>query len=111
MEAVSKKYKDKLAEIKMAVSGSELLNVYLDTEEETDYKALLEAFEPAIADLHKEVINKDPMQILDFEKHLLNDEFEGLFLPRILGYSVLRGEIDNAFKFRFSQDHFRDIFY
>jgi len=109
MEALNKQYKDKLEALKTAVSESELLQVYLDTEEEADYKALQEAFEPALDDLHAEIANADPMQLIDFEKQLLDDKLEGLFLPRILGYSVLRGDIDENIQYRFSQNHFRDI--
>lgn len=109
MEALNKQYEEKLESLKQAVSDSELLQVYLDTEEEDDYKALLDAFEPEIADLHAEIANADPMQLIDFEKQLLDDRLEGLFLPRILGYSVLRGDVDEKIQYRFSQDHFKDV--
>jgi hypothetical protein len=109
MEALNKQYQDKLESIKSAVSESDLLQTYLDTEEEADYKALLDAFEPALADLHVEIANADPLQIIDFEKQLLDDQLEGLFLPRILGYSVLRGDIDENIQYRYAQDHFREI--
>ena len=39
----------------------------------------------------------------------MEDGFEGLFLPRILGYNVLRGEIDDNYKYRKPQDHFKKI--
>ena len=49
------------------------------------------------------------MQLIDFEKQLLDDKLEGLFLPRILGYSVLRGDIDENVQYKFAQEHFREI--
>jgi len=109
MEALDKIYKDKLDEIKVMIQESDLLETYLDTEEEEDYKALQDAFEPVIEDLHNEISTSNPMQLIDFEKHLLVDELEGLFLPRILGYSVLRGDVDDKCKYKFSQDHYKDI--
>lgn len=109
MEALDKIYKEKLDEIKTLIQESELLETYLDSEEEDDFKAMQEAFEPVIEDLHNEIATSNPMQLIDFEKHLLVDELEGLFLPRILGYSVLRGDVDDKCKYKFAQDHFRDI--
>jgi hypothetical protein len=109
MEALHKKYKDRIEELKKMVVESELLETYLDTEEEEVYKQMQEAFEPAINDLHVEVANADPMQLEDFENHMLDEGFEGLFLPRILGYSVLRGDIDNNYKYKNSQEHFKNI--
>ncbi len=109
MEALDKIYKDKLEDIIQLIQESELLETYLDSEEEEDYKALQEAFEPVIEDLHNEISTSNPMQLIDFEKRLLVDELEGLFLPRILGYSVLRGDVDEKCKYKFAQDHFKDI--
>lgn len=109
MEAIKKQYKKQLDALKDSISESELLQVYLDTEEESDYKAMQEAFEPVLAELHAEIANADPLQLIDFEKQLLDDKLEGMFLPRILGYSVLRGDIDENFRYKYSQEHFRDI--
>ena len=33
------------------------------------------------------------------ETVLLEPEFEGMYLPKILGYSVLRGEVDKQYKY------------
>ena len=109
MEALNKTYEDQLETIIQAVSESELLEAYLDSEEESDYKALQEAFEPALAELHALVAHANPMQLIDFEKRLLDDRLEGLFLPRILGYSVLRGDTDEKCRYKYAQDHFRDV--
>ena len=109
MEALNKLYTEQLEAIKQAVSESEVLEQYLDTEEEEDYKALQEAFEPAISDLHASIANADPMQLLDFESQLLDERLEGLFLPRILGYSVLRGDIDEKCRYKYAQEHFKEI--
>ncbi|MEM1214252.1 MAG: hypothetical protein AAGJ82_01110, partial [Bacteroidota bacterium] len=40
---------------------------------------------------------------------LLDPAFEGLFLPRILGFSVLRGTINARYKYIRPQDHFQAI--
>jgi len=49
------------------------------------------------------------LQLVNFERQLFNEGFEGLYLPRVLGYSVLRGEINDRVKYIRPQDHFRDI--
>ena len=49
------------------------------------------------------------MQIKALENVLLNPYFEGLFLPRILGYSVLRGEVNDDLKYTRPQEDFKNI--
>lgn len=109
MIALEKQYTDILDQIKNAIQSSEILAQYLEEEDEEMYKALQDTFEPAIDSLHTSVADHHPLQLESLEKALLDSEFEGLFLPRILGYSVLRGEIDDNYKFRKPQQHFRDI--
>lgn len=109
MEALSTDYKNHLEQLKLALVHSEILTQYLDTEEAQDYKTLYETFEPHILELYELVANKNPMQIIALEKELLDEAFEGVFLPRILGFSVLRPEIDDQYKFRKPQEHFKDI--
>jgi hypothetical protein len=109
MLELSDKYITKLQQIAEDIQNSEALTLYTDTEEEAEYKALCDAFEPAIAKLHATIATTDPLQLIHCEQILLNDYFEGLFLPRILGYSVLRGQINNQFKYNRPQNHFKDI--
>jgi hypothetical protein len=109
MEELSQKYKTELENIKEDIQSSETLELYLDNEDSETYKELVAIFEPVIEELHNEVANKYPLQQVAFEKELLDPGFEGLFLPRILGYAVLRGEIDDQFKYKFPQEHFKDI--
>ncbi len=109
MVAVEKKYEDILDQIKNGIQSSEILAQYLEDEDEEIYKTLQDTFEPSIEELYNSVADHHPLQLESLEKALLDDSFEGLFLPRILGYSVLRGEIDENFKFRKPQQHFRDI--
>ena len=92
-----------------AIQQSEELKKYLEDEEEEDYRAFQAKHEKAIADLHNEVVRIDPLQLFELEERLLDPVFEGLFLPRILGYAVLRGEIDDQFKYRRPQMHFQKI--
>ena len=40
---------------------------------------------------------------------MLDENLEGLFLPRILGYSVLRGELNSQYKYTYPQEHFKEI--
>jgi len=50
-----------------------------------------------------------PLQLMALEKALLADELEGLYMPKITGYSVLRGEANERLKYRKPQDHFKDV--
>ena len=102
-------YINKLQAIAEEIQNSDLLAQYLETEEEAEYKAVCDAFEPSISKIHAEVAAKDPLQIIHLEQILLNDNFEGLFLPRILGFSIMRGEINSQCKYIRPQNHFKDI--
>ena len=106
---LDKKYMDKLDTIAAAASSSEEYQKYLEEEEEEDYIAMRDIYEPQIAALYTEVANEEPLQILAFEQYLLDQKFEGMFLPRILGYSVLRGVRNEIYKYKRPQNHFRDI--
>ena len=109
MKALDKKYQTQLDEIANAIQNSEELKQYLEEEEEEFYQALRDNNEPAILKLYEEVALNDPLQILSFEKEIMKESFEGLFLPRILGYSVLRGVINNNYKYIRPQAHFEEI--
>ncbi len=109
METLSKDYKKELDSIKEELLNSDELSTYLDTEEEEDYKELQTKFEPKLEGLHAKVADKDPLQMISLEKEMLNEDLEGLFLPRILGYSVLRGELNEHYKYKYAQHHFNDI--
>lgn len=109
MKPLDPKYKEQIEDIKQTIQASDLLSTYLESEEEEDYKALVDYFEPQIQELYNNVVNNDPLQLLSLENEILDDLLEGLFLPRILGYSVLRGAIDEDFKYIRPQTHFRDI--
>lgn len=109
MEALAANYKNHLDQIKAAIQHSDLLAAYLEEESADLYKQLIEGFEPHILELYELVANKTPLQLIALEKELLDPGFEGLFLPKILGYSVLRGEIDQKYKYVRPQNHFKDI--
>lgn len=109
MKPLSPKYQEEIEEIKEAIQESDLLATYLETEEESDYKALVDTFEPEIQELYNKVANNDPLQLLSLEQSIMDDGLEGLFLPRILGYAVLRGALDDDFKYIRPQSAFRDI--
>jgi hypothetical protein len=103
-------YLEELEAIANEIQNSEELERYLDSEEEEDYARLKELFEPRIANLHDKVARENPLQIIAFEQVLLSPYFEGMFLPKILGYSVLRGEVNSALiKYVRPQEHFKAI--
>ena len=109
MHELEDQYKKKLAALAKEIQKSDELAKYLEEEEEEDFIRLKEMFEPRIALLHGEVAANNPLQLVAFEQELLNTDFEGLYLPKILGYSVLRGEIDDNYKYKRPQDHFKDV--
>ena len=109
MQDLHKDYAKRLADIAKEIQASAELAAYLEEEEEADYIQLKEKYEPHIAVLHNEVSRKDPLQIIPLEKLILDEAYEGLFLPKILGYAVLRGELNDFLKYVRPQEHFKAI--
>ncbi len=102
-------YLDRLETLAGEIQASDELQVYLEEEEEEQYQALRDAFEPHVAEVYEEVAAKDPLQLLHLERILLDPAFEGLFIPKILGYSVLRGDIDEQYRYTRPQEHFQEV--
>lgn len=109
MQPLDPKYKEELEELAVAIQESDELATYLEEEEEEDYQRLKELFEPKIGLLYERVAREFPLQLIDFEVLLLDIRYEGLFLPKVLGYSILRGEIDDNYKFVRPQQHFKNV--
>jgi hypothetical protein len=109
MQELKESYLVKLDDLAAEIQESEELKNYLEEEEEEMYIQLKEQYEPRIGLIYNEVAEKDPLQLEALEKVLLETAFEGLYLPRILGYSVLRGEVNSQFKYIRPQDHFKDV--
>ena len=109
MYELDQNYIDKLESIAGEIQASEELEKYLDTEEEEDFTRLKELYETKIGLLHEKVAEDNPLQLIAFELVLLDPAFEGLFLPRILGFSVLRGETNDQFKYARPQEHFKEV--
>lgn len=109
MYELDQEYLSQLEEIAGEIQGSAELEKYLETEEDEDYNILKDTYEPRIATVYDEVARKKPLQLIPLELVLLEPYFEGLFLSKILGYSVLRGEVDEHYKFKRPQDHFREV--
>jgi hypothetical protein len=109
MQDLRPEYIERMEQIAAAIQDSEEYAQFMETEEEAEYKLLQDAYEPHISRLHTEVAANDPLQLISFETILLNPVFEGLFLPKTLGYSVLRGQLNGQHKYIHPQNHFRDI--
>jgi len=109
MKSLNSDYLAELEEIKKAIQASEILAKYLDEEEEEDYLKMREEFEPSIAEVYKKVAANHPLQLLSLEKTLINEEFEGMYITRILGFAVLRGERNENYKYVRPQAHFEEI--
>ncbi len=110
MKAIDQKYVIQLENVKTAIQNSEILQRYLDEEEDEVYNELREAFEPQIHEIHAKIVAENPLQLVSFERLLFDEAYEGLYLPRILGYSVLRGQVSQASKkYIRPQSHFKDV--
>lgn len=99
-------YKAHLDAIAEAIQASPSLALYNEEEEDEHYEALKAEFEPQIEAAHEQINHYSPFEIESFERYLLDDRFEGLFLPRVLGYSVLRPQINQRFYYSRQNDHF-----
>ena len=102
-------YKAHLDSIAEAIQASPVLAQYLEEEEDEYYEALKAEFEPQIEAAHEQINHYSPVEVESFERYLLDDRFEGLFLPRILGYSVLRPQINERYFYTRQNDHFGTI--
>ncbi|MEM9916982.1 MAG: hypothetical protein AAF990_02735 [Bacteroidota bacterium] len=109
MKPLSPEYQQTLDNIASKLQESAELQQFLDSEEDEDYMGLRTAFEESIAQLYSTIIQDNPLQIIAFEKALVQAELEGLYLPRILGFAVLRGVINENYKYIRPQEHFKEI--
>lgn len=110
MLPLDEKYWEKIEAVAGEIQGSDELQKYLEEEEEEFYLQLKELYEPQIAEVYEEVAANDPLQLVAFEKALLHEAFEGLYLPKVLGYTVLRGQVDKkTFKYSRPQEHFKEV--
>jgi len=109
MEALDPKYIQELDPIMELVQQSDELSQYLDDEEESSYRELALKFEPQIEALYQTIANQHPMQLIDFEKRLLNESMEALYTPRLLGFTILRAVVNDNYKFIEPQSHFKTV--
>jgi hypothetical protein len=109
MEALDNKYSIELESIKGVIQSSDLLSTFQENEEDEDYLAMRSEFEPTIEHLYQRVAAENPLQLISFEIKLCDPGFEGLYLSRVLGYTVLRGEVDDYCRYKRPQDHFKAV--
>jgi hypothetical protein len=109
MEKLDPKYQMELDTLRGVVQSSDLLAAYLEDEEEASDQALREAFEPQIEALYERVAETHPLQLTTLETAIMHPEFEGLYSAKVLGFSVLRGEIDEEYRYKRPQDHFKAV--
>lgn len=109
MYPLNEAYQQHLDAIAEAIQASPNLATFLEEEEEQYYDALKQEFEPQIEQAHQQLVDYSPLEIEAFEQYLLDERFEGLFLPRILGYAVLRGEVTDHVYYARQNDHFGSI--
>jgi len=109
MQKLDQDYKERLQAVAQIIQSSDELASYLEEEGADQYKLLQDAYEPLISEIYEEVTENNPLQIIELEKVLIHPYFEGLFIPRILGYSVLRAELNDEIKSVRPLDHFKEI--
>lgn len=109
MVALDKKYKTALDNIKSGIQLSEELKAYLEEEGTEEYRELVAKFEGQIHEIYEQVAEENPLQLIALEKYLLDEQFEGLYLPKVLGYSVLRGRVNESVKYYRPQEHFAEV--
>lgn len=110
MQALAPEYAQRIEEIKTAIQESEELATYLESEESDDYNTVKETYEPEIAALHEEAATYYPLQLEAMELALLDPGLEGLFMPKLLGYAVLRPRVnEEAGMYYRSQEHLREV--
>ena len=110
MQALAPEYAQRIEEIKAAIQESEELAAYLESEESDDYNTLKETYEPEITALHEEAATYYPLQLEAMELALLDPGLEGLFMPKLLGYAVLRPRVNEAAGMYYrSQEHLREV--
>ena len=108
MYELNEAYAQHLDAIAEAIQASPNLASYLEEEEDQYYEALKQEFEPQIEAAYQQMIDFSPLEIESFERKLYDERFEGLFLPRVLGYAVLRGEITEHYYYARQNNHFGD---
>lgn len=109
MYELNEAYSQHLDVIAEAIQASPNLASYLEEEEDQFYDALKLEFEPQIEQAYQQMIDFSPLEIESFELKILDEKFEGLFLPRILGYAVLRGEVTDHAYYARQNNHFGEI--
>jgi len=83
MMELNKKYATVLDNIKSSIQLSEELTTYLDEEGDDEYKALVAKFENSIHEVYEQVASENPLQLVALETYLLDEQFEGLYLPKV----------------------------
>ncbi|MDX2133470.1 MAG: hypothetical protein SFV52_01710 [Saprospiraceae bacterium] len=109
LEPLSENYYDRLNDLAATIQESPLLAQYLEEEDDELYNEFRGVFEPQMAALHNQVAAEAPLQLAALERYMLDPAFEGLYLPRILGFAVLRGEVNDQFRYLRPNDHFKEV--
>jgi len=109
MQTLLQDYKERLQAVAELIQGSDELAAYLEEETGELYKSIQDVYEPMVAEIYQEVAENHPLQLPELEKVLLNPFFEGLFQPRVLAYCVLRGEINDQYKYIRPQETFKQF--
>lgn len=109
MQPLDPTYVEALQNLIEQIRATDAYTQFLDSEEEEDYQALREMAEPVLHELHQLVAQQNPLQLESLEAAMLDPDLEGLFLPKILGFTVLRGEIDLQFKYKRPQEHYKRV--
>ena len=114
MEKLAKKFRDQIDQIGEEIQNSDHLEAFLNAEdEETEiahYGELQQEYEGRINEIYTEVADDHPLQLIELETQLLDEKYEGLYMPRILAFTVLRGVVNENYRYLRPQDHLRSVF-
>lgn len=109
MNPLDQAYLSELEDLATQIQESEELAAFLESEDEADYATLRETFEPALAELYRNVAVHQPLQLIALEEAMLDGRLEGLFLSKVLGFTVLRGPVNENFQYHYPQEQFKKV--
>lgn len=102
-------YSKRLDAVKKFLSDSAEYQAYLESEEREEYKAVADKVEPYLQSLYNEIAEKNPMEIIEFEEILTDEALEGIFVDKLMYFTILRASVDENYRFERSQERLEEL--
>ncbi len=99
----------KFEAIKSFMMGHETYQNYIDQIDQESFDAMKATLDPYLMALFNDVAGKAPLQLIALEDLIMDEELEGLFLPEILTFNVLRASVNDKSKFTRTPDRLERI--